>query len=114
MRPVAVPGGTHTDQPAGPRRSFVASAPLGQRNVTRIPDRSRRPRSWIWRPTVTRTAVRQPGDVAGTQRTPVSRGAAVRASAPPIATSESTNTVAHAMTATRSLMNVPNRGARRE
>ena len=80
-RPVAVPAGTRAVQPAPPRRSFVASAPRGQRNVTRMPLYSPRPRNWTWRPVVTRTARRQATVVAGTQRRPVSRGAGVRAAA---------------------------------
>ena len=80
-RPTAVPAGTRTVQPAALRRSFVASAPRDQRNVTRMPEYRLRPRSWTWRPATTRTAWRQAGVDAGTQRSPVSRGAAARACA---------------------------------
>jgi hypothetical protein len=45
VRPSAVPAGTRTIQPAALRASFVASAPRGQRNVTRMPRLSPRPRS---------------------------------------------------------------------
>jgi len=55
-RPAAVPAGTRTDHPARPRRSFVARAPSGQRNVTRMSATRLRPRSWISRPVLTRTA----------------------------------------------------------
>ena len=51
-RPSAVPAGTRAVQPAPLRRSFVASAPSGQRKVTRMPEVRPRPRSWIWRPAV--------------------------------------------------------------
>jgi hypothetical protein len=76
-----VPAGTRTVQPARLRRSFVASAPRGQRNVTRMPAVRLRPRSWIWRPVGTRTALRQAAVEAGMQRRPVSRGGPLRACA---------------------------------
>jgi len=63
------------------RRSFVASAPFGHRNVTRIPLDRLRPLTRICLPILTRTAFLQATDVIGTQRTAVSRGALERACA---------------------------------
>jgi hypothetical protein len=53
----------------------VASAPSDQRNVTRMPSTSRLPRSWTWRPVRTWTPAWHLAVLAGTQRTPSSRGA---------------------------------------
>jgi hypothetical protein len=110
--PSAVPGGTRTVQPERLRTSLAASAPLGQRNETRMPRFSPRPRTCSWRPTVTRTPLRQAFAVTGTQRSPLSVGAFARACAA-LATpsSASTNTSAQTIVAIRSLIGGKNPAA---
>src|SRR5262245_41232157 len=79
--PALVPGGTRTTHPVGDRRSFVASAPFDQRKLTRIPALNPRPRSWTCLPIITCGRGWHDGRDAGTQRSPVSFGGGVRASA---------------------------------
>jgi hypothetical protein len=77
--PALVPGGTRATHPVGERRSFVASAPLDQRKLTRIPTLKPVPRSCTCLPIMTCGRGWQTARVAGTHRIPVSFGGRVRA-----------------------------------
>src|SRR3954469_9553799 len=72
--PAFVPGGTRTTYPTRVCSSLAASAPLGQRNETRMPLNSRLPLICSWRPMSTLTPPRHLAVDAGTQRMRASSG----------------------------------------